>query len=146
MPRGENSTKLQISPGTPDKNLTSIKQVSILKPSLDIGASASIVRKDVLHKRHKILKQKKNKWSTMAGTFNTTSTMELEIQLPGLYHTTEIYAKCHLIDMIISFNLIIGRDILHELCIIFNLENKTVNLAKSFNLYETTKLYRFFFL
>ena len=31
-----------------------------------------MVHKDVLYERHKILKEKKNKWSTMAGTFNTT--------------------------------------------------------------------------
>ena len=28
--------------------------------------------KDVLYKQHKIIKGEKNKWSTMAGTFNTT--------------------------------------------------------------------------
>ena len=36
------------------------------------GASASIVRKDVLNMRHKIIKDKMDEWSTMAGTFNTT--------------------------------------------------------------------------
>ena len=40
-----------------------------IKILLDSGASTSIVRKDILYKRHKILKDKKNKWSTMAGIF-----------------------------------------------------------------------------
>ena len=31
-----------------------------------------MVYKDVLYKGHRVLRDKKNKWSTMAGTFNTT--------------------------------------------------------------------------
>ena len=67
---GKISTNSQISPGTSDENQTSKKL--IIKILLDIGASASTVGKDVLYKRNKILKDKKNKWSTLAGTFNTT--------------------------------------------------------------------------
>ena len=47
-------------------------KVPTIKILLDSGASALIVRKDLLYERHKILKDKKNIWSTMAGTFNTT--------------------------------------------------------------------------
>ena len=43
--------------------------------------SASIIRKDVLHERHKILKDKKNKWSTMAGTFYTILVTEIILKL-----------------------------------------------------------------
>ena len=49
---------------------------------VDSGASASIVCKDILHERHKTLKQHKNKWYAMAGTFNTT----LKLKLPELNH------------------------------------------------------------
>ena len=48
-----------------DKNQNS-KEHNI-KILLDSGASASIVRKNVFYKRPRILKDKKNKWSTMAG-------------------------------------------------------------------------------
>ena len=42
-------------------------KVFTIKISLDSGAtSASIVRENVLYKRERILKDKKNKWSTMA--------------------------------------------------------------------------------
>ena len=58
-----------------DENKNS--KVRTIKILLDSGASASIVRKDVLHVRHKILKDKKNKWSTMAGTYNTTFVAEI---------------------------------------------------------------------
>ena len=64
--RGKISTNSQISPGTSDENENS--KVSTIKILLDSGASASIVRKDVLYVQLKILKDKKNKWSTMAGT------------------------------------------------------------------------------
>jgi len=123
-PRGKNSTNSQINPGSSDENKNS--KVRTIKILLDSGASASIVRKDVLHVRHKILKDKKNKWSTMAGTFNTTSVTEIMLKLPELNHSAEIYAKCHLTDNLLNYDLILGRDILHELGIIFNFENKTI--------------------
>ena len=68
--RNKNSTNSQINPATTDEN--KISKVGTIKILLDSGASASIVCKVVLHKRHKILKDKKNKWFTMEGAFNTT--------------------------------------------------------------------------
>ena len=62
-PQGKNSTNSQINPGTTDENKKS--NVHTIRVLLDSGASALIIRKDVLHERHKILKDKKNKWSTM---------------------------------------------------------------------------------
>ena len=61
-----------------------------IKILLGSSASASIVRKDVLYKRHKILKDKKNKWSTMVGTFNTTFVTETLLKLLELNHSAEI--------------------------------------------------------
>ena len=97
--------------------------IKILK---DFGASASIIRKDLFYKRHKILKDKKNKWSAMAGTFNTTFVTKTILKLPELNHSTEIYTKCHLTNELIKYNLILGRHILHELGIIFNFRHKTI--------------------
>ena len=48
---------------------------------LDKGDSASIVHIDILLKYHRILKQKQYKWSTMTGTFNTTSVTEIKLKL-----------------------------------------------------------------
>ena len=106
--------------GNLDKNKNS--KVRTIKILLDSGASASIVRKDVLHVRHKILKDKKNKWSTMAGIFVTN----IILKLPELNHSAEISAKCHLTEKLLNYDLILGRDILHDLGIIFNLENKKI--------------------
>ena len=36
-----------------------------------------------------------------------------------------MYAKCHLTDKLLNYDLILGRDILHELGIIFSFANKT---------------------
>ena len=62
----------------------------------------------------------------MAGTFNTTPLSEIILKLPELNHSAENYAKCHLTDKLLNYNLIRGRDILHKLGIIFNFENKTI--------------------
>ena len=58
-------------------------KVLAIKILLDSGASASTVCKDVLYERHRILKDKKNKWSTMKGTFNNTFVRN-NIETPGI--------------------------------------------------------------
>ena len=114
-------------------------KVNTIKKLLDSGAGASIVRKDVLYKRHKILKDKKNKSLTTAGTFNTSFVTEIILKLPALNHSAEIFAKCHLPDKLLNHDLILSRDILHELGIIFKLQNQTNYLAGNFNINETSK-------
>ena len=52
--------------------------------------------------------------------------MDLKLKLLELNHKAEIYAKCHLTNKSLNDNLILGRDILHELCVIFNFKNKTI--------------------
>ena len=52
-PRGNYSTNSPINPKTLDTNKNF--KVHAIKISLDSGDSASIVRKDILYKRHKIL-------------------------------------------------------------------------------------------
>ena len=110
--RGKISINSQINPANTDENKNS--KVHTIKILYNSGANASIVRKDALYERHKIHKDKKNKWSTMALMFNTTSVTELILKLPELNHSAEIYAKCHLTDKLLNYNLILGRDILHE--------------------------------
>ena len=85
------------------------------------------MHKDVLYKRRRILKDKKNKRSTMAGTFNTSFVTEIILKLPELNHSAEIYTKCRLTNKLLNYDLIFGREILHELGIIFNFKNKTIN-------------------
>ena len=56
-------------------------KICTIKILLDSSANAPIVRKDVLYKQHKILKDNKNRWSTTAGTFNTTFVAETLLKL-----------------------------------------------------------------
>ena len=93
---GKVSTNSKINPTTSDENKNS--KVHTIKILLYSSASALIIRKDVLYECHKILKDKKNNWSTMAGTFNTTFVTETILKLPELNDSGEIYAKCHLTD------------------------------------------------
>ena len=41
-------------------------------------------------------------------------------------HSAKIFAKCHLTGKLLNYNLILGRDILHELGMIFNFDDKTI--------------------
>ena len=98
-PRGKNSTNSQINQETMDKKQNS--KVHTIKILLDSGASVlitPIVYNNVPYKRGRNLQDKKNKWSTMAGTFNTTFVTEVILKFPGLNHSAEIYAKYHLTD------------------------------------------------
>ena len=56
---GKHATNSHNNPGTLDEN-ENFKE-STIRILLDSGASALIVRKNVLYKRHRILKDKKNK-------------------------------------------------------------------------------------
>ena len=127
-PRGKNSINSQIYLGPSDENTKS--KACIIKILLDSGASASIVQKDVLHKHLRFLKDKKNKWSIMAWTFNTTFVTELKLKLPEINHTLEIYVNYHWTNKLLSYDLILGRDILHEYGIIFSINNKTITRQK----------------
>ena len=58
----------------------------------------------------------------MEGTFNTT----FVTKLLELSHSADINATYNLTDKLLKYNLILGRDILHKLGIIFNFEYKTI--------------------
>ena len=62
----------------------------------------------------------------MAGTFNTTLETKIMLKLLKLNHSAETYAKYHLTNKSLNYDLILVSDILHELGIIFNFENKTI--------------------
>ena len=58
----------------------------------------------------------------MVWTFNTTFVTEIILNFPESNHSADIYATNKLLD----HDLILGRDILHKLGIIFKFENKTI--------------------
>ena len=66
----------------------------------------------------------------MAGIFNTSFVTEIILKLPELNHSAEIYAKSHLTNKLLNYNLNLGRDKLHKLGIISNFENISINWQK----------------
>ena len=87
----------------------------LIKILLDSHASASIVHIDILNHHHRILPDMKNERSTMAGAFNTTLVTKITLKLLELNPSTNIYVKSHLTNKVLNYNVILGRDILHEL-------------------------------
>ena len=63
----------------------------------------------------------------MAGIFNTTFMTELKLIQSELNHAAEIIAKCHLTKKLLNYDLIFGRDIMHELGNVFDINFKTIN-------------------
>ena len=61
----------------------------------------------------------------MTGTVNTTFIMELKVKSRELNQIVNIYAKCHLTNNLSNYDLILGRDKLHDQGIIFHFKNKT---------------------
>ena len=99
-PHGKTWTNTQISPRTTDESRNS--EVCTIKILLDSGVSALIVRKDVLYKHHKILKDRKNKLYTIAGLFNTTFVIEIIYKLSELNHTAKNLRKMTIDRLIIK--------------------------------------------
>ena len=62
----------------------------------------------------------------MARIFDITFITEIILKISELNHSTDICTKYHLTNTLLSYNLILGRDILHELGIIFHFGNKTI--------------------
>ena len=62
----------------------------------------------------------------MAETFNSPFETEIILKLPESNHSAKIYAKYHLTDKLLNHDLILGKDIRHELGIIFNIKNKII--------------------
>ena len=62
----------------------------------------------------------------MIGTFNSTFVTEIILKLLELNQSAKIHTKCHLTDNLLNYNLILGRDILHEQGIIYNFKNQTI--------------------
>ena len=55
-----------------------------------------------------------------------TFVTEIILKIPELNHSADIYAKYHLTCKLLNYNLILDADMLHELVIILNFENKTM--------------------
>jgi len=73
-----------------------------VKILLDSGASASIVNNSYARGNNILRKTSTCTWSTIAGTFNTSSLMELNIKLPELNHTVILTVDFHVSNVVVE--------------------------------------------
>ena len=90
------------------------KEVFTLKALLDSGATGTIVKsKYVKHmKRHKC---PATQWETQNGTFTTNSKAEIEFLIPELNAQRLINTYVHDTSSEMSYDMIIGQDLMQEL-------------------------------
>ena len=93
---------------------------------VDSGASESLVRHDVVRKL-RLQKAKPAKWNTAAGTFTTEGTCKVKLCLPEFYTSKHIDWKFHTTKQPLSYDMIIGRDLLSELGMIIDFQTHTYN-------------------
>jgi len=98
--------------GTKDPN--NWKRMRIL---LDSGCAATLINCSLV-KTLVTTKEKKTKWTTKAGEFSTHRKCEITFTLPALHKHREITWKCYVDESdpeANSYDLIIGRDLMHEI-------------------------------
>ena len=86
---------------------------------LDSGASHSIGKYSILSKL-KLNKDKETSWSTTKGSFSTTHTCDISFTLPELSSTSQIEWRFHVTKQPMSYDFIVGRDLLRELGLVLN--------------------------
>ena len=101
------------------------KEVFTLKCLLDTGATGTIIQsKYVKHlKRHKCAP---TKWSTQNGTFITNSKAKIEFLLPELNDQRLVNTYVHDTNNPMSYDMIMGQDLMQELGIDVINSTKTV--------------------
>ena len=96
------------------KTKNKVRRMRVL---LDSGCGATLVNKNFVN-HDKLVNDKKTKWVTKAGKFNTTKKCELEFTLPAFNAKKIITWDCYVDEennTNSNYDMIIGRDILHEL-------------------------------
>ena len=111
-------------------SLTVNQEEHLLRALADTGASSSIIL-EAYTSRHLIKNDDENKttWSTMGGQFTTDKSGLVTFSLPEFNLRKQISWVFHVDDRSESsstYDMIIGRDLLAELGIILNFNDKTV--------------------
>jgi hypothetical protein len=91
----------------------------------ETGASKTIVSgKHTTHLRKKT--EQSQIWKTAAGRVQYTHKVTIQLSLPEFYESTVIQYKAHVFHNDISYDLIIGRDLIRQLGIKVDLETDQV--------------------
>ena len=97
-----------------------------LKILLDSGASALLIKGQLVEKLT-VTSDQTTRWSTAAGPLNTTERCDIQFSLPELSPTRLVKWSVH-VDATnkLPYDMIMGRDALHELGINLNFKEQTV--------------------
>ena len=96
------------------KKASDIKRMKVL---LDSGCGATLINHSLIG-RLKTTKEKKTKWKTKSGSFNTNKKCNVTFGLPAFHEHRKINWNCYVDDTdpdLCIYDLIIGRDLMHEL-------------------------------
>ena len=96
-----------------------------IKILFDSGASATIGQYEVL-KHLRLRKETKTEWSTAAGSMNTDLRTKLQFKLMEFDQDSVIEWNIHVTKQKMSYDLIIGRDLMTELGIKIDFETNSV--------------------
>lgn len=99
------------------------KKIIIL---LDSGASQSIIDSNIIEKNAKKIEGKSITWKTISGNFSTKFKTAVKFKLPSLHESRTIETEMHIAPHISNYDMIIGRDLLHELGLMLNFSEQTV--------------------
>ena len=83
----------------------------------DSGFAENLINHSLI-KSLETTKETKTKWTTKAGEFSTHRRCEINFTLPGLHKHRNITWKCYVDESdpeTNSYDLIIGRDLMHEI-------------------------------
>ena len=101
----------------------------VLRVLIDTGASASVILGEHC-KRLKMKVAPLTRWTTKAGTFNTTRRVQVKLLLPEFNQNKIISWTCHVDDTTTAtdsqYDMILGRDLLETLGIIINFNDHTM--------------------
>jgi Retroviral aspartyl protease len=84
---------------------------------LDSGCTATLINQNLVTTL-KTTKDNRTKWTTKAGKFSTHSKCEITFTLPALQKHRQVTWNCYVDESnakSISYDLIIGRDLMHEI-------------------------------
>lgn len=99
--------------------------VVLAKVLLDSGATQSIGKYSVL-KKLQFKKSLPTLWHTTNGSFKTSCKCCVEFMIPELSTTPRVAWDMHVTKQGMSYDLIIGRDLLQELGIVLDFKNNTI--------------------
>ena len=108
-----------------------VKTICVL---LDSGASASLIRGDFTKKLKHERTMKPVRWQMRGGSFNTTSQCTIQFALPEFSDQKLVTWKEYSDDTpssSLKYDMIIGPDLLKELKIKFDFENKNSDVGWS---------------